>query len=112
MLGEKNSYELYIGYAHIYNNLNKYDDALKAYYKFLEMKPNFINAMVSIMFLHEFRRIEKSKSIVMAKKILELDPSNMYAHFVLGRNEASTDENIKKLSISTERFPQYVRLIN
>lgn len=55
--------------------------------------------MVSIMFLHEFRRVEKPKCIAMAKKILELDPENMYAHFILGKNEANADEKIKKLSI-------------
>ena len=90
---------MYIGYAHICYNLYKYDEALKAYHKFLKMKPNFINAMVSVMFLHEFRRVEKPKSIAMAKKILELNPDNMYAHFILGKNETNTDEKIKKLSI-------------
>ena len=65
---------MYIGYAHINYNLYKYDDALKAYHKFLKMKPEFINAMVSIMFLHEFKRVEKPKAIAMASKILELDP--------------------------------------
>ena len=48
----------------------------------------------------------------MAKQILELDPENMYAHFVLGKNEANVDERIKKLSSGAERFPQYVRMVN
>ena len=64
------------------------------------------------MFLHELKRVEKAKSIAMAKKILELDPDNMYAYFVLAKNETNVDEKIKKLSVGAERFPRYVRMIN
>jgi hypothetical protein len=41
--------------------------------------------------LHEYRRVEKPKSIAMAKKILEMDPENMYAHYILARNEQNAD---------------------
>ena len=61
------------------------------YNKVLEIRPNFINAQVSIMLLHEFRRVEKTKTVAMAKKILEHDPENMYAHFLLGKNTPNVD---------------------
>jgi hypothetical protein len=35
----------------------------------------------------------------MANKILELDPENMYAHFILARNEKDVDEKIAKLKV-------------
>ena len=61
------------------------------YNKILEIRPNFTNAQVSIMLLHEFRRVEKTKTVAMAKKILEHDPENMYAHFLLGKNTPNVD---------------------
>lgn len=48
----------------------------------------------------------------MAKKILEHDPENIYAHFIMGKNVANVDERIKQLTIAAENFPNYVRLVN
>lgn len=48
----------------------------------------------------------------MAKKILEQDPENMYAHFILGKNTTNVDERIKLLTIAAEKYPKYVRLVN
>ena len=43
------------------------------------MRPNFINAYASLALLYESKRVEKPKSIALARKILELTPFNMYA---------------------------------
>lgn len=48
----------------------------------------------------------------MAKKILELDPDNMYAVFILARNCNNVDEKIEKLIAAAGRFPEYVRIAN
>ncbi len=40
---------------------------------------------------HEYRRIEKKKSIEMANTILKIDSNNMYAQYILARNEANVD---------------------
>jgi len=38
------------------------------------------------MFLHEFKRVEKQKALAYANKVLSMDPNNMQAYFVLGKN--------------------------
>lgn len=43
------------------------------------------------MFMHEFKRVEKPKAIAYAKIVLEKDPDNLYALFVLGKNEKDVD---------------------
>jgi hypothetical protein len=35
----------------------------------------------------------------MANKILAMDPENMYAHFILARNEKDVDERIARLKV-------------
>jgi hypothetical protein len=35
----------------------------------------------------------------MANKILELEPDNMYSHFILARNEKDVDEKISKMKV-------------
>jgi tetratricopeptide (TPR) repeat protein len=59
-----------MGYGNILYNLARYDQALKAYLKVIKLRPTLTNAYVAIMLLHEFRRIEKSKSLSYAKKVL------------------------------------------
>ena len=75
-----------MGYAHVLYNRSLYDRALKAYNKVTEMRSTLINAYVAIMFLHEFKRVEKQKALAYANKVLSMDPNNMQAYFVLGRN--------------------------
>ena len=48
----------------------------------------------------------------MAKKILEMDANNMYAHYILARNETNPDEKINKLKVVSQKFPEYVRATN
>lgn len=48
----------------------------------------------------------------MANKILAIDPENMYAHFIIARNEKEIDEKIAKLKIVADKFPEYVRVTN
>lgn len=86
MLSEKQTYELYMGYANILYNKYLYDPALKAYNKVIALRPSLVNTYVSIMFLHEFKRVEKPKAIAFANTVLSKDPDNMYAYFVLGKN--------------------------
>jgi tetratricopeptide (TPR) repeat protein len=86
MLGENECYELYIGYANILYNRARYEEAIKMYNKVIKLKPNLINAQSSLALIYEYRRIEKSKSMALAKQILEKDPSNMYAEYILARN--------------------------
>lgn len=70
MLNEKQTYELYMGYANILFNKYLYDYALKIYNKVIAIRPSLINAYVSMMFLHEFRRVEKPKAIAFANTVL------------------------------------------
>jgi tetratricopeptide (TPR) repeat protein len=86
MLSEKQTYELYMGYANILYNKYLYDHALKTYNKVIAMRPSLVNAYVSMMFLHEFKRVEKPKAIALANTVLSKDPDNKYAYFVLGKN--------------------------
>jgi tetratricopeptide (TPR) repeat protein len=86
MLGEKECYEFYIGYANVLYNRARYEEAIKMYNKVIKLKPNLVNAQASLAFIYEYCRIEKSKSTALAKQILEKDSSNMYAEFILARN--------------------------
>lgn len=97
MLCNNETYELYIGYANILYNKYFYDPALKAYNKVMKMRPTLLNAYVGVMFLYEFRRVEKPKAIAFANTVLAKDPNNMYAYFVLGKNIKDVDERIQKL---------------
>jgi hypothetical protein len=49
----------------------------------------------------------------MANKILTMDPENMYAHYILARNENDADDDkIAKLKVVAEKFPEFVRVKN
>lgn len=71
----------------------------------MNLKPNLINSSVGIAMLHEYRRIEKKKSIQMANTILQKDTNNMYGQYILARNEANVDSKIDKLKAVTQKFP-------
>jgi tetratricopeptide (TPR) repeat protein len=101
-----------MGYANILYNKYLYDQALKVYNKVMAIRPSLLNAYVCVMFLHEFKRVEKPKSIAFANTVLSKDPNNMYAHFVLGKNEKDVDEKIKKLTAGALKFPYYIRINN
>jgi cytochrome c-type biogenesis protein CcmH/NrfG len=70
---------------------------MKVYNKIIEKQPNFINAYVGIALTYEYRRIQKPKAIEMANKILAKDPENMYAYFILARNQQDIQQKIQKL---------------
>jgi tetratricopeptide (TPR) repeat protein len=70
MLCKNENYELYMGYANILYNRYKYDLAKKAYQKVIKLKPSLINANVAMMFLHEFKRVEKPKALSYAQLVL------------------------------------------
>lgn len=72
MLAEKESPELYMGYANLYYHKIRYENAEKMYNKAISLRPKFVNAYVGIAMMHEFRRIYKPKAIEMAKKIMEI----------------------------------------
>ena len=55
------------------------------------MKPQMINSYIGISMLHEYRRIEKKKSVEMANIILSKEINNMYAHYIIARNTANVD---------------------
>jgi len=61
------------------------------------MKPEFIMSYVCLAFIYEYRRIEKVKSINWCNKILEKEGKNMYALFMLARNEKDIEVRIQKL---------------
>lgn len=48
----------------------------------------------------------------MANKVLEITPSNMYAEFIIARNQKSVEEKIDSLKKAAERHPEYVRIVN
>ena len=105
MIGERLCVQLYIGYANALSNRCRYEEAIKMYEKVIKMRPNLINAYVSIAFLYEYRRIQKSKSTAMARKILEMDPENMYAAYILARNQSDVDTRISKLKEVSAKYP-------
>ena len=90
-IASRECYELYFGYANLLYNRSRYEQSLKYYQKLINLKPNLINSYVSIGLLHEYRRLEKKKSVLMAKTILERDSNNMYAQYILARNETNVD---------------------
>ena len=47
----------------------------------------------------------------MANIILSKD-NNMYAHYIIARNEANVDEKINKLKAVSQKFPEYIRVAN
>jgi tetratricopeptide (TPR) repeat protein len=112
MLGTRESYELYMGYANLLCKKGRYDEAVRMYNRVIQHRPTLVNAYVCIAMIHEYRRIEKSKSVAMAKQILDMDHNNMYAVFILARNIENVDQKIEKLKIAFERFPEYVRIAN
>jgi hypothetical protein len=48
----------------------------------------------------------------MANKAIEIDPNNMYALFILGKNEKDVDSRISKLIENHNKWPEYVRNTN
>ena len=101
-----------MGYANLLSKKGRYDEAVKMYNRVILHRPTLVNAYVCIAMIHEYRRIEKTKSVAMAKKILEIDPNNMYAVFILAKNVENVDTKIEKLKSAFERFPDYVRIAN
>jgi tetratricopeptide (TPR) repeat protein len=101
MLCNHETYELYFGYANILNNNGRYEAAIKAYNKVIAMRPELVSAYVSLMFIYELSRIEKAKAIAFANTVLSKDPDNMYAMFVLGKNEKDVDKKISLLKTAT-----------
>lgn len=83
-----------MGYANLLSNKARYDEAIKMYNRVILYRPNLVNAYVCIAMIYEYRRIQKTKAIEMANKILEMDPNNMYAVFILTRNENNIDKKI------------------
>ncbi len=57
MLGDRDSYELLIGYANLLYNKARFDESIKFYNKAIELRPNIINNYVSIAMVYEYRRI-------------------------------------------------------
>lgn len=106
------SYSLYIGYANILANRERFDEAIKVYKKVIELKPTLINSYVSLALIYEYKRIEKPKAIEMANKIIAIEPDNMYARFILARNTPNVDEKIEKLKAIHFKNPEYVRATN
>jgi tetratricopeptide (TPR) repeat protein len=49
---------------------------------------------------------------MMAKKALELDEDNMYALFILAKNEKDLDTRIERLIDVHKKWPEYVRNTN
>ncbi len=41
----------------------------------------------------------------MAKKVLEITDSNLYAQFVIARNQKTVDEKIEELKKASDRHP-------
>ncbi len=44
--------------------------------------------------VYEYRRIELNKADALAKEVLELDPNNCYAHYILARNKKDINTKI------------------
>ncbi len=101
-----------MGYANILYNKGLFDAALKIYQKVIAMKPQLINTYVSIMFLHQFKRVEIPKSLKIAHDIISKDPDNIYAHFIIGRNIENVEEKISTLQQNAQKYPHYLRLVN
>ena len=57
------NYGLWMGYANILSMTTSFDQALKIYDKVLELKPNFLNALVCKAMLHTYKRIIPAKAI-------------------------------------------------
>lgn len=107
----RTSHEFYMGYANILNNLQRYKEAEAIYEKIINFQPDFVNVYVAIMMISQFRMIDRQKSEKYCKLVLEIDPNNMYAHFVTARN-SNKNEKLTNLAIEANNFPLYVRITN
>ena len=59
---------------------------MEYYNRVAEMKPEWVRPLECIAYIYEYKRVLKAKSQETANKILELDPKNRVALFVLARN--------------------------
>ena len=55
------------------------------------MKPNWTKPYECLAYIYEYKRVLKSKSKEYANKLLDLQPNNRVALFVLGRNQKTPE---------------------
>lgn len=63
-------------------------------------------------YIYEYKRIEKKKSCEIANKILQFEPKNRVALFVLARNGKNADDKINQLKVVMQEHPKYARCVN
>jgi tetratricopeptide (TPR) repeat protein len=90
-------YRLVFGYANILYNNSIYEEAISNYELAFKLRPTFVKPLVDLALLYEYRRIHKRKSTQKSREILELEPNNQYALFILARNENDIDKKILQL---------------
>ena len=81
-----NNYAIIMGYANLLCNNCIFDEAIDYYERVIKMKPNWVRPVECLAYIYEYKRVSKSKSKELANKLLEMEPNNRTALFVLGRN--------------------------
>lgn len=88
------NYALIMGYAHILNNKGIFEEALDYYERVQKVKENWVRPLECIAYIYEYKRVLKTKSKQTANKIMEIEPNNRVALFVLARNQPTPDGKI------------------
>jgi Flp pilus assembly protein TadD len=74
-----------------YQRLGRFDEALEAYRKALEIKPTFTHALYEQGSIH-FRRGDYSAAVESFRKVLQSEPTHLYALHGLGMAYATTGD--------------------
>ena len=101
-----------MGYANLLYKQGQFDEAIRIYNKVIMLRPQLQKAYECVGMIYEFKRVQKAKSVDMANRVLEINPQNMYALFILSRNQKTADEKIEKLKKVCELYPKFSRAFN
>jgi tetratricopeptide (TPR) repeat protein len=62
--------------------------------------------------IYEYKRVDKKKSCEYASRLLKMNPTNLWALFVLARNQKTPQEKIEKLKDVVDHHPKFARAVN
>jgi len=87
----KPNHVLYFSLGSAYEKLGKFDDAAKAYQESIRIKPTFTYALYNLAVL-DSKQDRPQEAIELLRKVVELEPKNIFAQHALGMLYVRTGE--------------------
>jgi tetratricopeptide (TPR) repeat protein len=101
---QKQHHVLYMSLANIYEQQGKFDEAIEAYKKSLELKPEFTFSLYGLGFVY-IKQGRYEEAIQPLQKLLAVEPKHVYGNHALGMAYA-------RLGNTTAAMQQYYILQN